>query len=124
MSTRSAMLADYIAARLSTPFKWGEHDCVCFSVGWLELAAGRDYLSAHRPWSNERDALRIVKRLGGLESMFDRHLERIEPNFARDGDLTLIDGTAYLFSGAQVVSVGESGLVFKNRMEAACAWFF
>lgn len=119
---RTALLADYISARLSMPFKWGQNDCVCFAVGWQELATGRDILSAYRPWRTEREALRNIKRPGGLERLFDAHFTRIEPNYAKDGDLALVDGTAYLFSGSWVVSVGKDGLIFKTRTEAACAW--
>ena len=115
-------LPDYITAHLETPFGWGSHDCVLFAIGWLEISKGKDYLSQYKPWSTAKEALRTVDRLGGLEKMFSDNLEQIHPNMAQDGDITLINNTTFLFSGAQVVSVGESGLVFLNRMEAQCAW--
>lgn len=115
---------DYLAARLQMPFEWGVNDCINFAIGWVEIATGQDYLSQYRPWKTEKEALRIVRSLGGVEKLFDANLKRINPNFACDGDLALIDKTAYLFSGAQVVSVGKSGLVFRNRMEAVCAWSY
>lgn len=115
---------DYLTARLQMPFEWGIEDCICFAIGWVEIATGQDYLSAYRPWKTEKEALRLVKKLGGVEKLFDANLKRIHPNFACDGDLTLIDGTAYLFSGSHVVSVGKTGLVFRNRMEATCAWSY
>ena len=119
-------LPDYIAAHLGRPFTWGSHDCVLFAVGWLELATGKDYLSQHRPWSTAREAIRKVDDLGGLELLFDANLERINPHLAVDGDLTLIDRTAFLFSGPHVVSVGESGLIFIDRMDEKCksAWHY
>jgi len=123
MST-PANFAEYITAHLDKPFAWGENDCIGFAVGWVEIATGRDYLSAHRPWANEAEAMRLIKRLGGLKKLFNTHLKRIEPNYARDGDITLIDKTVYLFSGSQVVSVGKTGLVFKSRQEAPCAWSY
>ncbi len=113
---------DYIAQRLTMPFAWGSNDCICFAVGWLELSTGQDFLSQHKPWASEAEARRIVASLGGLEKQFDLHLARIEPNFARDGDIALIGNTAYLFSDAHVVSVGETGLVFRGRLEAECAF--
>lgn len=115
-------LADYITARLGLPFEWGQNDCVLFAVGWLEHATGRDYLGSYKPWSSAQEAIRKVDDAGGLEKLFDEHLQRINPNLAVDGDLALIGRTAYLFSGPHVVSVGEAGLVFVNRMEAQCAW--
>ena len=115
---------EYITADLQTPFEWGVHDCVCFAVGWLEIATGRDYLSEHRPWSTDKQAARLLKKLGGLEMLFDQHLARVPPAFARDGDITLVGNTAFLFSGTHIVGPGKSGLIFKSRMEAACAWAF
>ncbi len=117
-------LPDYIAGRLGRPFQWGDHDCVLFAIGWLEIATGKDYLSQHKPWASAREAIRKVDGLGGLEALFDANLVRINPHLAVDGDLTLIDRTAFLFSGPHVVSVGESGLIFLTRMDAKCAWHY
>jgi len=115
-------LADYITDHLGKPFEWGVNDCVGFAVGWLEQATGRDYLTQHRPWSTALQAARKVADLGGLDALFDAELTQINPNFAADGDLAIIRGTAYLFSGPHVVSVGEDGLVFLDRLEAQYAW--
>jgi hypothetical protein len=115
-------LPDYITANLKTPFAWGSHDCVCFAVGWLSIVAMDDFLAEYRPWTTDKKARAIIKKLGGLDLMFDKKLKRILPSYARDGDVTLIDGTAYLFSGSQIVGPGKDGLIFKNRLEATCAW--
>jgi hypothetical protein len=115
-------LHDYITSHLGRPFQWGTHDCVLFAVGWLEIATGRDYLSPYKPWSTALEAARKVADAGGLDVLFDAELEPIDPNFAVDGDLAIIRGTAYLFSGPHVVSVGEDGLVFRDRFDAQYAW--
>jgi len=115
-------LADYITEHLGKPFAWGGNDCVGFAVGWLEHATGRDYLSQYRPWSSALQAARKVADLGGLDALFDAELTQINPNFAADGDLAIIRGTAFIFSGAHVVSVGENGLEFLDRLEAQYAW--
>jgi len=115
-------LVDYITAHLGRPFEWGANDCVLFSVGWLEFATGRDYLTQYKPWSSAFEAARKVTDLGGLDALFDANLTPINPHLAVDGDLAIIRGTAHLFSGAHVVSVGEDGLVFKDRLEAEYAW--
>lgn len=117
-------LPDYITGHLGKPFAWGSHDCILFTIGYLEIATGRDYLSAYKPWASAAEAIRKVNHAGGLEALFDASLERINPNFAVDGDIALIDRTSFLFSGPHVVSVGESGLIFLNRMEAKCAWHY
>jgi hypothetical protein len=115
-------LVDYITEHLGKPFAWGENDCVGFAVGWLEHATGRDYLSQYRPWSTALQAARKVADLGGLDALFDAELTQINPHFATDGDLAIIRGTAFIFSGAHVVSVGENGLEFLSRLEARYAW--
>lgn len=120
----SAIVADYIAGHLKSPFKWGEHDCVTFAIRWVEIASGKSYLANYKPWTNEIEAIRRVKRLGGLEKVFDKNLKRIPANFAKDGDVAVVDGTAYLFSGVHIVGPGMDGLIFKNRMEATCAWSY
>ena len=117
-------LPDYITAHLGKPFAWGENDCVLFAIGWLEHATGKEYLAPYKPWSSAREAIRKVDDAGGLESLFDAHLQRINPHAAMDGDIALINRTAFVFSGPHVVSVGESGLVFLNRTDAQCAWHF
>ena len=116
------ILATYIADHLGKPFAWGENDCILFAIGWLESATGRDYLGIYKPWTSAREAIRKVDDAGGLQALFNTNLARINPNFAIDGDIALIDRTAFLFSGPHIVSVGESGLIFLDRMDAKLAW--
>lgn len=114
-------LPEYITAHLKTPFQYGVHDCVLFAVGWAELASGRQYLPKVN-WNDKESAQRAIKKVGGLEAAFNKHLTRIEPNFAKDGDLALSGGIAYLFSGPHICALGKDGLIFKSRVEAECAW--
>jgi hypothetical protein len=118
------MLVDYITKHLKTPFAWGTHDCICFVVGWIELRTGVEHLQRYRPWSTEREAWHIVRRLGGLDVEFDKYLLRVPANLACDGDVTIVDKCAYIFSGRHIVSVATDGLIFKDRMVAKCAWSF
>jgi len=115
-------LFDYIAQRLNTPFCYGVNDCILFTVGWLEHATGIKYLPSEITWSSEKKALAELKKRGGIENIFDNHFKRIEPNFASDGDIALVDGVASIFSGAHCVSVGSTGLRFQNRTLAQIAW--
>lgn len=115
-------LIEYITDHLQKPFAWGSNDCIHFAVGWIEIATKKDYLSEFKPWDSARTALLAVERAGGLEFQFNKHLTPIDPNYAHDGCVTVVERTAYIFSGAHIVSVGEDGLVFKKRSEAKCAW--
>jgi len=113
---------DYLAAHLRTPFEWGSHDCVTFASGWAQIATGRNYICTDKKWTSRAEAHAIIAELGGMEHLLDQCLTRIHPNFARDGDIALLKGTIYLFSGAHIVAPGENGLIFNPRMEATCAW--
>lgn len=114
--------AAYVTAHLRTPFQWGTHDCVTFAAGWAKIATGRDYICTGRSWSSRAEARAIIAELGGMEYLLDQSLTRIHPNFAQDGDITLLKGTINLFSGATICAPGDNGLVFNPRMEATCAW--
>jgi hypothetical protein len=120
--SRKNDIAIYIAEHINRPFRWGENDCCTFVGEWIRIKTGRDYLTEHRPWRTARDANKKLRALSGLFSFLDLHFTRINPNMAQDGDLTIIDGTASVFSGRHVVSVGLNGLVYKDRSEAECAW--
>jgi hypothetical protein len=115
-------LAEYIAAHLRKPFKWGSHDCCTFIGGWLEIKTGRDYLTEHLPWKTALEAAKKLRDLGGIRSLLQSNLKPINPNMAQDGDLTIYQGTAHLFSGRHIVSVGENGLVFTDRSVVEEAW--
>lgn len=115
-------LQTYIQAHINKPFQWGSNDCCTFVGGWIRIRTGRDYLIEHRPWKSARDAAKRLRALNGLFSFLDGHFSSINPNMAQDGDLTVFEGTACVFSGRHIVSVGEEGLVFRDRSCAELAW--
>ena len=117
-----ASFASYITAYLHTEFKWGEHDCCTFTVGWLKELSGEDYLAEHRPWNSEKEAMEIIKRLGGLRKIFNKTFDKVPVNFACDGDLTIYKKAACIFNGRYIVTVGKSGLVYFDRSLAKKAW--
>lgn len=115
-------LSEYLTAHLGKPFAWGLNDCVLFTAVWVKEATGVDHLADLPKWENEKQALRIAKKLGGLEAEMDARFKRIDPNFAQDGDIALYRDGLCLFSGARIVGPGAGGLVHVNRTEAVCAW--
>lgn len=117
-------LAEYITANLDKRFAWGSHDCVLFAVRWLEHSTGRDYLSQFPRWSSAKQALRIIKQIGGLEQAIDARLTRINPKLAKDGDVALHNGCMCIFSGPHVVGPGIEKLEFFDRMNVQCAWSY
>lgn len=117
-------LAEYITANLNRKFEWGSFDCVFFAVGWLNHATGKDYLAGLPEWNTEEEAERVIAKVGGLQAAIDAQLERIHPNLARDGHVTLHKRGMWLFSGPHIVGPGTNGLVFIDRTHAECAWFY
>ncbi|SCX40492.1 hypothetical protein [Nitrosospira sp. Nsp1] len=115
-------LPTYIQTHINKPFKWGENDCCIFAIGWLELQTGRDYLAKHGPWRTAGEAKRKLRTLGGLFHLFQENLVQINPGMAHDGDLTIYQDAAHIFTGRHIVSVGEEGLVFTDRTVATEAW--
>lgn len=115
------ILADYILSKINTPFEYGVNDCVLFTIGWAEIAHGKKYLPS-KIWANEKEALKLIKKNGGIEKAFDENFNRIEPNYAKDGDITIVDGIAYIFSGSGLVSVGKNGTKIISRSESKIAW--
>ncbi|SEN70651.1 hypothetical protein SAMN05216404_106144 [Nitrosospira multiformis] len=114
--------SEYISSHANRRFIWGVHDCCTFVGEWVRLETGRDYLTEHRPWTTAREAKKKLRDLNGLSFFLDQHFKRIPPGMAQDGDLTIYQGAACLFSGRHIVSVGETGLVFTDRSVAKEAW--
>lgn len=115
-------LHDYIARYLAVPFAWGEQDCFTFAARWAREASGVDCFAGLSAWATAMQAARTSKRAGGMAAQFDRHLQRIEPNFARDGDIALAHGTALIFVGARIAGPSKAGLAFFPRDNAEIAW--
>jgi hypothetical protein len=115
-------LAEYVAARLDIPFKWGSNDCIHFTMGWMSIVMDAHLLADYEPWRNKREAHKRMKEHGGLVHIFNILFDSINPNMAVDGDVTVIGTTSYLFVGRHIASPGDDGLVFQNRMKATCAW--
>lgn len=117
-------LAEFLTANLGKKFQWGEWDCVLFTGSWIALATGIDPLADLPKWTNEKQAWRIVKKLGGLEKAMDARFKRIAPNFAKDGDIALVGDRLCIFSGSQIAGPGPVGIVYVKRTEAICAWSY
>ncbi len=124
MSNIPMNLSEYIQLHIDIPFEWGKNDCVIFTIGWLEHRTKNDYLSRYKPWKSGRQAKKKLRGLKGLFFLFEQNLKQINPNMARDGDLTIFQGAAHLFSGRHIVSVGETGLVFTDRCIVKKAWTY
>jgi hypothetical protein len=115
-------LPEYITRLLREPFCWGKHDCVLFAVGWLNIRSDKNWLDEFGTWQNAKEAMRIVKNLGGLEHACNVRLTKISPNMAQDGDIALYRRCLCLFSGSNIVGPNKNGLEFIDRTQAESAW--
>lgn len=117
-------LTAYLTSHLNTAFEWGQADCVIFAAGWVKHATGINYLADVPPWGNEREARRLIARLGGIEAILDARLKRVPVNAATDGDIGLYQNALCIFSGPHIVGLGMDGLQHIKRTDAQCAWSF
>lgn len=115
-------LATYITQHLSTPFEWGKHDCVLFVAGWISIKSGKDMLAGIPKWGSAKEAMKLVKELGGIEKLIEDRVYKIPVNSAVDGDITLHNKSLCIFSGPYIVGAGLDGLEFMDRGVATCAW--
>ena len=116
-------LSLYLIECMNKPFQWGVHDCCIFSVRWIEKITGNKYLPDVSPWNSALSAMRYIKEnYNTLEEKLDSELEQINCNFAVDGDVTVVDGTMFIFSNNYIVSVGYHGLDMLPRSKAKKAW--
>jgi hypothetical protein len=117
---------EYITESLDKKFKWGEHDCVTWAIGWGSTVVGENLLLPFGIWSNKREAIACIKQAGGLSKAFNEstYLKSIHPNFATDGDLVVVGKSACLISGEYAVGTGIKGLMFKDRLLGKEAWTY
>jgi hypothetical protein len=121
-------LAGYAAAAAEVPFQWGAHDCVTFAAGAVESITG--LRPAMPVWADVHDALRQLRRVGGLaaavESTGLQTLTR--PACAARGDVVLIDhsGLPRVFlavcMGHVWAAPGARGLVYGPMADAVRGW--
>lgn len=115
-----ALLALF-GARLRTPFAWGPHDCASFAFDAVQAQTGEDRFLYRGKYAAAAGAVRILKRIGGLEGLLDAQFERIAPAHAHRGDLALVNmaegPTIMVVDGPYLVAPGPTGLVRTPRTE-------
>jgi hypothetical protein len=100
-------LDDYLAACWAVPWAWGIMDCCHFGGGWVRAKTGRDPMAAFR-YATPLDAMRIIKRGGGLHVLVDATMRSHgfkRTNSPEHGDLGVIatHGDVARVAGAAVV---------------------
>lgn len=126
------LLADYAAARMTTPFAWGSHDCVGFAAGGVAALTGLDPLAPLRgTYGSEAEAEAIIAADGNLFRLVCRlwaeaGLPPCPPTLAQRGDTAWIQGendqAMGLVLGDSIAVPGPDRLAFYPLSAALRAW--
>ncbi|USD68141.1 hypothetical protein [Vibrio sp. SCSIO 43136] len=122
------LLADVLASAQLRPFAWGENDCCLFASDCAMAITGIDPAANYRDrYTTEIGAKRVLhKEHGSIEAAFDACFDRVEPNFAKRGDLVLFEGalgkTVGVIWASQIWTVGESGVGAVRDRVPYVAW--
>lgn len=121
-------LAAHLAEREHAPFSWGSNDCALFVCDAVAAMTGHDPAADVRGYRDERSALRVVQRLGGLRVIgASRFGAEISPLQAQVGDVGLVLSTGgreslALCGGAMWLGPGEQGLERLPLDAAVACW--
>lgn len=121
-------LVGFIADRADMPFRWGRgrNDCIAFATKAAKKMTGRDLLGDLQ-WRNRREAMALLRRLGGLEKAVDDRLPRIAPSMAMRGDFAGVEDPELglrlmVVEGATLAGPGTSGVERMPREAMVAAW--
>lgn len=119
------LLDEYVDAARLQPFGWGALDCATFAAGAVWAITGR---AVPMPaWGGRRDAVDVLRRLGGLRAATCQRLGDMQPAaVARRGDVLLLQqhgrDLLAVCIGHAWAAPGRYGLAFGPVQEALGAW--
>lgn len=131
----SGQLTAYLAQHQKRPFSWRAANCCHFAARWKAFATGRDPMAGLAATRSVREALRLVRALGGsMQAAWTRQLGRepIAPALAQLGDLMLLPtagtqpGTGCVMgicTGVDVLVLADDGVpTLVPASQAKAAW--
>lgn len=121
----SAALAAVLDHYRARPFRWGECDCVTFAADVLHVLCRRDPLAGLPPWSSRAEALRLLRRLGGLRQAVTNALQAPpRPGaMARPFDVVLLGATRLgICNGTHHLAPAPAGLAVVPWDHAIACW--
>lgn len=81
-----------VETRGAGAFIWGEADCLTFCANVVKDLTGHDYMAEFRGYRGKYEAIRLLKKLGGIEAAVTRQLGApVLPVRLRRGDVALAD---------------------------------
>jgi hypothetical protein len=129
---------EFLLARASTPFAWGENDCALFVAEGIEAMTGVDIAADFRGrYHTEAEAFDLIRELTGGETV-EAAAEWCAQKFglpawefplaAQRGDMVMVEDADRVISGLvhlngrHIVSVGEAGLKRLPITAVVMAW--
>lgn len=120
--------AALVQERLAAPMVWGQHDCCLWASDVVLALTGVDPAASLRgQYVSEKQALRLVRSLGGLEAIASAALGVSKSAaLAQIGDVLLLtqSGRSLLAvcNGGHALAVGEQGLQIAPLPLRGKAW--
>lgn len=118
-------LYEYVIDTAPIPFEWGKHDCTTYVCNWIKVKVGRDVLSELPKWQDQRSAMRIMARMGGLEAAACKLLGPPKLSHPATGDIALLKAPHSCFgivNGSVIMAVSASGLTTIGLSMADKVW--
>ena len=120
-------LDDYIDKARSTPFAWGQNDCVSFACGWHQLMTRRDIYAAFRgTYDTDNEAMRVMIKHGvnGMEDAGRFLFGEPHPGSThiQRGDIAYAQGALGICTGASGAFLNEGGLSFIRLADFELGW--
>jgi hypothetical protein len=113
----------------TTPFAWGEADCVLFAAACVEAMTGVDLAADVRgTYDDALGAARALKALNveDVRGLLALHFTEVPASMAQRGDLAIVgmDGqmAAAVVTGPEVIGLGLTGLVVRPLTSASTAF--
>lgn len=119
-------LNEKIQSLVSTPFKWGSHDCSIFALSCIDAQYKTDIVKEIKgKYRTEKGAYKLLESYGGYQQFLTDHgFQKVPLNEAKRGDIAFLGGlTAWsVVVGDSVIATGEKGLVSFPMSKVIQVW--
>ena len=121
-------LQELVQSRMTVPFEYGVNECCTFCADAVLAMTGHDPMSHLRgKWSSEREALKVLKNLGGLlNAVLDVLGPSHDPNYSQRGDVVYVtgdrDSLLTVNMGEYLMAPSKSGMAYLALSTAHSSW--